>query len=86
MQNAFISKWLSTALSQMSILTVGSNPVQVMRFNLPIAKGPLRSTDKKILDFPATGRIFGRRADVTHPRPGSFGPHGHRIDFGENAG
>jgi hypothetical protein len=32
------------------------------------------------LDFPATGRIFGRRADVAHPRPGSFGPHGHQIE------
>jgi hypothetical protein len=29
--------------------------------------------------------IFGRRADVTHPRSGSFGPHGHRIDFCESA-
>ena len=35
--------------------------------------------------FPATGRIFGRRADVAHPRPGSFGPHGRRIDFCEDA-
>ena len=29
--------------------------------------------------IPATGRIFGRRADVAHPRPGSFGSHGHRV-------
>jgi hypothetical protein len=36
------------------------------------------------LDFPVTGRIFGRRADVVHPRSGSFGPHGHRIDFCES--
>ncbi len=35
--------------------------------------------------FPATARIFGRRADVAHPRPGSFGSHGHRIDFCESA-
>jgi hypothetical protein len=34
--------------------------------------------------IPATGRIFGRRADVAHPRPGSFGSHGHRIDFCES--
>ena len=36
-----------------------------------------------ILDFPSTDRIFGRRVDVPHPRSGSFGPHGHRIDFCE---
>ncbi len=48
MKNSFITKWLSTPLSQMSILTVGSNPGRDMRFNL-----------------------------------GSFGPHGHRIDFCE---
>jgi hypothetical protein len=35
--------------------------------------------------IPATGRILGRRADVAHPRPGSFGSHGHRIDFCESA-
>jgi hypothetical protein len=34
--------------------------------------------------IPATGHIFGRRADVAHPRPGSFGSHGHRIDFCES--
>ncbi len=66
----------------MSILTVGSNPGRGM--SQSIAKVPLRHTDKKILDFPATDRIFGRRADVAHPRPGSFGPHGHRIDFCES--
>ncbi len=34
-----------------------------------------------VTGFPATGRIFGRQADVAHPKPGSFGSHGHRIDF-----
>jgi hypothetical protein len=60
-QNAFIAKWLSTVLSQMSILTVGSSPDRGIRLNLPIE----------------------------HPRPGSFGPHGHhslhRIDFCESS-
>ncbi len=84
-QNALITKWLSTALSQMSILIVGSSPGRGMRLNLPIAIVPLRRTDKKDTGFPATGRIFGRRADVAHPRPGSFGSHGHRIDFCESA-
>jgi hypothetical protein len=37
------------------------------------------------LDFPGTGRILGRRVDVAHLRPGTFGPHGHRIDFCESA-
>ncbi len=37
------------------------------------------------LEPTVTGRIFGRRADVAHPRPGSFGSHGHRIDFCESA-
>ena len=44
-QNALIAKWLSTALSQMSILTVGSSPDRGMRLNLPIAIVPLRRTD-----------------------------------------
>jgi hypothetical protein len=47
MGNAFIAKWLSTVFSQMSILTVVSNPDRGMRFNLPIARVPLRCTDKK---------------------------------------
>jgi hypothetical protein len=37
--------WLSTALSQMSILTAGSSPGRGMRLNLPIAIDPLRRTD-----------------------------------------
>jgi hypothetical protein len=37
--------WLSTALSQMSILTVGSSPGRGMRLNLPIVIVPLRRTD-----------------------------------------
>jgi hypothetical protein len=45
---------------------------------------PMRRTDNWTLDFPTTGRIFGRRADVD-PRSGSFGSHGHRIDFFESA-
>jgi hypothetical protein len=69
----------------MSILTLGSSPGRGMRLNLPIAIVPLRRTDNWTLDFPATGRIFGRRADVAHPRPGSFGAHGHQIDFCERA-
>jgi hypothetical protein len=38
-----------------------------------------------VTGFPDTGRIFGRQADVAHPSPGSFGSHGHRIDFCESA-
>ena len=38
-----------------------------------------------MLDFLVTDRIFGRRADVVYPRSGSFGPHGHRIDFCQSA-
>jgi hypothetical protein len=45
---------------------------------------PMRRTDNWTLDFPTTGRIFGRRADVD-PRSGSFGSHDHRIDFFESA-
>ncbi len=37
-----------------------------------------------VTGFPTTGRIFGRQTDVAHPRPGSFGSHGHRIDFCES--
>jgi hypothetical protein len=33
-QNALIAKWLSTALSQMSILTVGSSPDRGMRLKV----------------------------------------------------
>ncbi len=44
-QNAFMAKLVSTALSQMSILTVGSSPGRGMRLNLPIAIVPLRRTD-----------------------------------------
>ncbi len=54
-----------------------------IHFFLQATRGGART--KRILDFPATGRIFGRRADVAHPRPGSFGPHGHRIDLCESA-
>ncbi len=50
-QNALIAKWLSTELSQMSILTVGSSPGRGMRLNLPIAIVPLRCTDYWILDI-----------------------------------
>jgi hypothetical protein len=48
-QNAFIAKWLSTVLSQMSILTVGSNPDRGMRFNLPIVDPVAWSAKCKML-------------------------------------
>ena len=52
-QNAFIAKWLRTALSQMSILTVGSSPGRSwgMRLNLPLAIIPLRRTDNEYWNF-----------------------------------
>ncbi len=49
----------------------------------PVCHCSLEEHGQRILDFPATGHIFGRREDVPHPSPGSFGPHGHRIDFCE---
>ncbi len=58
-QNALIAKWLSTVLSQMSILTVGSSPGRGMRLNLPIAIVPLRRTDYSILDFQPPAAYLG---------------------------
>ncbi len=58
-QNALIAKWLSTALSQMSILTVGSSPDRGMRLNLQIAIVPLRRTDYWILDFQPPAAYLG---------------------------
>ena len=86
MQNALIAKWLSTVLSQMYInsdLGFESRPGNEVK--PPDCHSSLETHGQRILDFPVTDRIFGRRADVAHPRPGSFGPHGHRIDFCESA-
>jgi hypothetical protein len=54
---------------------------------LPDCQSSLETHRQRMLDFAVTGRIFGRRADVAHPRPGSFGsPRSpNRIDFCENA-
>jgi hypothetical protein len=52
-------------------------------FKPPDCHSSLEAHGLLVTGFPATGRIFGRRADVAHPRPGSFGSHGHRIDFCE---
>jgi hypothetical protein len=60
----------NAALSQMSILTVGSSPdrSRVWDYVLPLANIPSwRRTDNWTLDNPATGHIFGRRADVANP-------------------
>ncbi len=70
-----------TVTSQMSILTVGLIAGWGMRFNFPIAIVPLRHTDNGYWIFQPPAAYSGRRADVAHPRPGSFGPHGRRIDF-----
>jgi hypothetical protein len=50
----------------------------------PDCHSSLEENGLLVTGFPATGRIFGRRADVVYPRPGSFGSHGHRIDFCES--
>ena len=55
----FIAKWLSTALSQMSILTVGSSPGRGMSLNLPIAIVPLRRTDKGYWIFQSPAAYLG---------------------------
>jgi hypothetical protein len=81
-----ITGWLSTALSQMSTLTVGSNlgrGRESQTSRLP--NSSLEAHGLLVTGFPDTGRIFGRQADVAHPSPGSFGSHGHRIDFCESA-
>ncbi len=88
-QNTFIAQWHGKALALTNVNSdhgFESCPkLRGMRLNLPLANVPfLRSTDNWTLDYPATGRIFGRRPDVAHPRPESFGPHGHRIDFCES--
>ena len=66
----------NAAPSQMSILTVGSNPGRGMRLNLPIAIVPLRRTDNGYWISSHRPLVRGL-ADVAHPRPGSFGVHGH---------
>jgi hypothetical protein len=43
----------------MSILTVGSNPGRGMRFNLPIAKVPLRRTDRGYWIFQPSAAYSG---------------------------
>ena len=48
-----------TALSQMSILTVGSSPDRGMRLNLPIVIVPLSRTDCWILDFQPPAAYLG---------------------------
>jgi hypothetical protein len=64
----------------MSILTVGSIPDRGMRFNLPISIVPLRCTDNAYEIFQPPVAYLGDEQiiSVAHPRPGSFGPHGHR--------
>jgi hypothetical protein len=42
-----------------------------------------RRTDEHMFGRRTDQHLFGRRTDVKHPRPGSFGPNGHRIDFCE---
>jgi hypothetical protein len=70
----------------MSILTVGSNPDRGRESQTSrLPKSSLEAHGLLVIGFPATGRIFGRQADVAHPRSGSFGSHGHRIDFFESA-
>ncbi len=67
------------------ILTTGfeSWPFVGYEVEPPTCHSSLEVQGQWILDLPSTDHIFGRRADVPHPRPGSFGPHGHRIDFCE---
>ena len=52
----------------------------------PDCQSSLEEHGQWILEFPVTGRIIGRRADVTHPRPGSGSvPTVTELIFCENA-
>ena len=84
-QNAFIAKWLMHCVLTNVNSDRGFESWPGYEVKPPDCHSSLEAHGQRILDFPATGRIFGRRADVAHPRPGSFGPHGHRIDFCESA-
>jgi hypothetical protein len=69
---------LPTALSQVSIMTVGSSPGRSrgMRLCPPACQCSL---------LEAQGQLdTGESSHRPHIWPGSFGPHGHRIDFCES--
>jgi hypothetical protein len=81
-----IARSVVLGAAQGSILTVGSSlgrGRESQASRLP--KSSLETHGLLVTGFPATGHIFWRQADVAHPRPGSFGSHGHRIDFCESA-
>ncbi len=68
------------------ILTVGSNLGRGRESRTSrLPKSSLETYGLLVTGFPSTGRIFGSQTDVPYPRPGSFGSHGHRIDFCESA-
>jgi hypothetical protein len=72
----------------MSILTVGSSPGRGMSLNLPVVIVPLRHMDNGYWIFQPPAAYLGdeqTQCCVVHPRSGSFGPHGHRIDFCESS-
>ena len=86
------SNWIKVGKTLYSHINVNANrgfeswPCVGYEVEAPACQcSPLEAHGQWTLDFPTTGRIFGRRADVTHPRPGSFGAHGHQIDFCESA-